>query len=143
MAQGLSLLIQVENGGPQTGSIIAKAFQTQTASPDILHYVWAVEMPPPAGAAPSKTTTVLLTTVYDEQFEPYIRDLVLANPALFNAAAKIIVGLQNLIPVESPTNLPKFIDFVRQHDLTKGGTLPGFTQAYKYTVVQIKNALGG
>ena len=118
---------------------IARAFQANATSPDIVHYAWAVDIPSSAGL---ETKTVLLTTVYDEQFAPYIRDLVLANPAPFNAAAKIIIGLQNLIPVESPANLPKFINFVLQHDLTKGGTVPGFFQTYPYTVVQIKNALG-
>jgi hypothetical protein len=139
MAHGLSLLIQVKNGNP-AASLIEGFTPNANNSPDILHYVWAVEVPNPN--SPPGTSTVLLTTVYDEEFAPYIRDLVLANPPPFNAAAKMIVGLENLIPVESPTNLPLFIDFVRDHDLTHGGETP-FVQAYPYTVVQIKNAFDG
>jgi hypothetical protein len=141
MAHGLSLLIQVKGAAQDAALSLTKALQPAGDAPNILHYVWAVPMPSPAGA-PAGTSTVLLTTVYDEEFAPYIRDLVLANPAPFNAAAKVIVGLEGLTPVETPANLPKFIEFVRDHDLTHGGTTP-FTQAYKYTVVQIEDALGG
>jgi len=135
MAHGLSLLIQVKTGDPKAA--LTEGFTPKEgAGPDILHYVWAVDLPNP-NPTPG-TATVLLTTVYDEEFAPYIRDLVLANPAPFNTAAKFIVGLQDLVPVEKPENLPRFIEFVREHDLTKGGTKP-FIQAYPYTVVQIKS----
>jgi len=137
MAQGLSLLIQVV--GMDGAEAVAAAMGPLDpgdvgTGPNILHYVWAV--PVPQQNDPPGTTSVLLTTVYDEDFSSYIRDLVLANPPLFNQAAEVIVGLKDLIPVED--NLPAFIEFVRDHDLTQGGTLP-FTQAYPYTVVQIQN----
>jgi hypothetical protein len=137
MAHGLSMLFEVKDTGPATS--LVEAFGAGGGGPDILHYVWVVPMPTP-NPKPG-ISTLLLTTVYDEEFAPYIRDLVLANPAPFNVAAAVIVGLEGLIPVESPENLPKFIDFVRDHDLTKGGTTP-FTESYPYTVVQIKAALG-
>jgi hypothetical protein len=110
-----------------------------TGGPQILHYVWAVDL---TALIPPKTngnSTLLLTTVYDEAFEPYIRDLVLANPTPFNAAATVIVGLEGLIPVQN--NLPAFINFVRDHDLTQGGTTP-FSEAYTWSVSQIVGALG-
>jgi hypothetical protein len=139
MAHGLSFLFEVRTGIAKTsdaGASLVEGFTPgANSSPDILHYVWAVDVPNPN--QPPNTKTVLLTTVYDEQFEPYIRDLVLANPTPFNLAAKIIIGMEGFIPVESPTNLPKFIEFVREHDLTHGGTTP-FTEAYPYTVTQIK-----
>jgi hypothetical protein len=137
MAHGLSMLFEVKD--VKSATSLVEAFAPDGGGPNILHYVWVVEMPNP-NPKPG-ISTLLLTTVYDEEFTPYIRDLVLANPAPFNAAAKVIVGAEDLIPVESAQNLPKFIDFVRQHDLTQGGTTP-FTQSYPYTVVQIQEALG-
>jgi len=141
MAHGLSLLIQVyaQSMEEAVAGAMAPLSAEETASgagPNILHYVWAV--PVPGLNDPAGQHSVLLTTVYDEDFESYIRDLVLANPPLFNNAADLIVGLKELKPVED--NIPAFIQWVREHDLTQGGTLP-FTQAYPYTVVQIQGAL--
>jgi hypothetical protein len=136
MAQGLSLLIQVTT--PEAAHSIAGGFPASNG-PKILHYLWLVPMPAPAHSPAGAPHYVLLTTVYDEQFAPYITDLVLANPDFFNNAVKFIVGAENLAPVQSPQNLPKFIDFVLKHDLTRGGTVGNFTQAYPYTVVQIEN----
>jgi hypothetical protein len=142
MAQGLSLLIQVYAASMEeaVAGAMAPLSAEETAGgagPNILHYVWAV--PVPGRDDPPGQQSVLLTTVYDEDFDSYIRDLVLANPTPFNNAADVIVGLKELKPVED--NLPAFIEWVREHDLTRGGTLP-FTEAYPYTVVQIQGALG-
>jgi hypothetical protein len=141
MAQGLSLLVQIEAGGsPEDVIRVVMGPQDPNSpfatgsGPNILHYVWAV--PVPQQNDPPGITSVLLTTVYDEDFDSYIRDLVLADPKTFNDAAAVIVGLKHLIPVQD--NLSDFIEFVRQHDLTKGGTLP-FTEAYSQTVVQIQS----
>ncbi|HMG47096.1 MAG TPA: hypothetical protein VK614_06520 [Allosphingosinicella sp.] len=138
MAHGLSLLVQVKGLGEGADAVSAVMAPLDpadtTAGPNILHYVWAV--PVPNQNDPPGVTSLLLTTVYDEDFDSYIRDLVLANPDPFNEAAKVIVGLEGLIPVQD--NLSQFIEFVRDHDLTRGGTLP-FTEAYPYTVVQIEN----
>jgi hypothetical protein len=143
MAQGLSLLVRVyaQSREEAVAGAMAPLSAEETANgsggPNILHYVWAV--PVPGLDDPEGQHSVLLTTVYDEDFDSYIRDLVLANPPLFNNAADLIVGLAELKPVQD--NIPAFIQWVREHDLTMGGTLP-FTQAYPYTVVQIQNALG-
>jgi hypothetical protein len=142
MAQGLSLLVQVyatsaQEAAPAATALLETGDSAGDGGPNILHYVWTV--PVPGLNDPPGQFSVLLTTVYDEDFDSYIRDLVIANPPLFNAAADKIVGLKDLKPVED--NIPAFIEWVRKHDLTQGGTLP-FTQAYPYTVVQIQGALG-
>jgi hypothetical protein len=148
MASGLSLLIQVSAGadaGAAAGILGAaptgeggNPHFLPTTGPQILHYVWAVDLTEHVAPNPG-TSTILLTTVYDEDFDSYISDLVLANPAPFNAAAEIIVGLKDLIPVQN--NLAAFINFVREHDLTQGGMLP-FSEAYTWSVVQIVGAMG-
>jgi hypothetical protein len=144
MAQGLSLLFEI--GDPSASDAVNGLTDALSSgsgsSPKILHYAWSVNMtekcPPKVGVA-----TILLTTVYDEDFDDYISDLVTANPTPFNNAAKIIIGLgPSATPVESAENLPKFIEFVRQNDLTNGGTAPGFFQAYDANVVTILAALG-
>jgi hypothetical protein len=142
MAHGLSLLVQVyattpEEAAPAAMALLDRGDTAADKGPNILHYVWVV--PVPGLNDPKGQMSVLLTTVYDEDFASYIRDLVVANPALFNAAADKIVGLKDLKPVEN--NISAFIEWVRAHDLTKGGVLP-FTQAYRYTVAQIQDALG-
>jgi hypothetical protein len=144
MAQGLSLLFEIvdPSGATAVEGLTGALSSSDGGSPQILHYAWSVNMtekcPPKVGVA-----TILLTTVYDENFDDYISDLVTANPGPFNDAAKIIVGLgPSATPVQSPENLPKFIDFVRQNDLTNGGTAPGFFQAYDANVVTILAALG-
>ncbi|MDB5693485.1 MAG: hypothetical protein JWO81_2548 [Alphaproteobacteria bacterium] len=148
MASGLSLIIEVR-GIPDINTVAGLVGGAAAATPgnplplpptgpQILHYVWGVDLtaliPPKVGDA-----TLLLSTVYDEAFEPYIRDLVLANPKPFNDAAGLIVGLEDLTPVQN--NLPAFIDFVRKNDLTHGGTTP-FSEAYTWSVSQIVGALG-
>jgi hypothetical protein len=132
------MLVELVAGAPPeaVGGLSQALTSGGGSGPQILHYLWPLDVtavcPPKVGAS-----TLLLTTVYDEDFADYISDLVTANPALFNMAAHAIVGLQDLIPVESAENLPKFIEFVREHDLTKGGTAPGFWQAYDANVVTI------
>jgi hypothetical protein len=148
VAQGLSLLFEITAGdGSDDGSDPVTGLSDAltsggSSSPQILHYAWVVDM---TEKVPPKTgiKTLLLTTVYDEDFADYISDLVTANPTPFNNAAKIIVGLgKAATPVQSPENLPKFIEFVRQNDLTGGGTAPGFFEAYDANVVTILAALG-
>ena len=148
MASGLSLLIEVKGAadlslvagilGGGGGAGATNPLPLPTTGPQILHYVWAVDM---TSYAPPKTgqSTILLTTVYDEDFASYIKDLVVANPTPFNAATKVIVGLEGMAPVEQ--HLDAFVQFVREHDLTDGGTTP-FSEAYSWSVVAIVNAMG-
>ena len=146
MAQGLNLVIEVTSGQQSAAGGLVEALAPAAGSgtgPQILHYAWGVEV---TDRIPPKTAgnhTVLLTTVYDEDFADYISDLVTANPGPFNEAANYIVGLQGLTPVQSPENLPKFIQFVKDNDLNKGGAgNPTWFQAYDANVVTILAALG-
>jgi hypothetical protein len=140
MAQGLNLVIELTSGqeSAAAGLVQALAPAAGGTGPQILHYAWAIDV---TDKIPPKTAgnhTVLLTTVYDEDFSDYISDLVTANPGPFNYAAASIVGLENLRPVESPENLPKFIQFVMDNDLNKGGAdNPTWFQAYSANVVTI------
>jgi hypothetical protein len=146
MAQGLNLVIEITTaaeGGDPAADLVQGLTQGAGTGPQILHYAWAVnvsaKIPPKTGIA-----TVLLTTVYDEDFADYISDLVTANPGPFNKAAASIVGLQGLRPVESPENLPKFIQFVKDNDLNGGGAgNPTWFEAYDANVVTILAALAG
>jgi hypothetical protein len=121
--------------GP-SGSVVFQVIQE--SEPAIVHYAWANVLP--AAFGPS---WVLLTTVYDEEFAPYIQDLVNANPAPFTAAAKAIKDFdQTKLPVEE--HLSYFVDFIQQRDLAQNGRVPttGFVvpsglAAYGWTVRQI------
>jgi hypothetical protein len=136
MAQPLSFLFQTVSTSKEHIEALQKAFTPTESSPNILHYAWVVPLPSPPS---SQAGWVLLSTVYDENFESYIADLVNANPALFNAAVKQIVGLQNMT---LPQDLSQFTAFILKNDLTNGGQAKGFFQAYDATVVQIVAALG-
>ena len=140
MAQGLNLVIEVI-GGQQSaaaGLVEALAPAGGGTGPKILHYAWAIDVSDRIPPRTAGNHSVLLTTVYDEDFADYISDLVTANPAPFNYAARSIVGLQDLTPVESPQNLPKFIQFVKDNDLNKGGAgNPTWFEAYNANVVTI------
>jgi len=135
MAQPLSFLFQVASTSKEHLQALQKAFTPTADSPNILHYAWAV----PLSSPPSQPGWVLLSTVYDENFESYLADLVNANPGLFNSAVKHIVGMQNMT---LPQDLSQFTAFILAHDLTNGGQVPGFFEAYDATVVQISAALG-
>ena len=138
MASGLSFLFQAKTG---TSKRIAEAFTTNPvgpSAPDILHYLWAVEVP--GMDAPDGYANVLLTTVYDEQFEPYIEDLVKADPEPFNLAASQIFGAEGLIPVQD--HLSEFVEFVRKHDLTQVHPAGPFKAFYPWTAALIHERLG-
>jgi hypothetical protein len=150
MARGLSLILHIvqPKSGPNGAELLATAITDAVGavSPNILHYAWAVDLTtvvkwePPVGL---DIKTMLLTTVYDLDFYDYIAELVTANPAGFNFAAKSILGIQDLVPVEQQPNLNKFIDFVRANDLNSGGDNPSFYQNYTYTCDQIQNCFSG
>jgi hypothetical protein len=138
MARGLSLLLEIfQPAAPKTfAKLLAPTPGPVKAGPRILHYVWTVDMsariPPKSGGI----GTMLLTTVYDEDFVSYISDLVAANLAGFNALLPEI-GQEKLNSLADPAHLNAFIEFVRKNDLNNGGDNPGFFQAYKQTVDQI------
>jgi hypothetical protein len=144
MAQGLNLVIELTSGQEDAAGGLVQALAPAGGSgPKILHYAWAVDVTDKIPPKTAGNRTVLLTTAYDEDFSDYISDLVTANPGQFNLAAGSIVGLQDLRPVESAENLPKFIQFVKDNDLNKGGAgNPTWFEAYSANVVTILAALG-
>ena len=96
MAQPLSFMFNVHAKQVKhvTTNLLA-GFKGQDTHPlpNIVHYLWLVPLPDQVNQ-PKDTKCMLLTTVYDEEFEPYIEDLVKANPEPFNIAASQILGLQ-------------------------------------------------
>lgn len=141
MTMGLSFMFQaVGDGAKKLGEALT---ESKVKTPDILHYLWVVEVP--GIADPSGHKTFLLTTVYDESFEAYISDLVQADyentgGLFFDGAAKSIVGLQDMVPVHE--HLSEFVHFIAQHDLTQTNPAGKFTAFYPWTVALIHAKLG-
>jgi hypothetical protein len=138
MSKGLSFLFQGLDAGAHK---LAEGLSSGAAkAPDILHYLWLVEVP--GLPAPPGFKNFLLTTVYDESFEAYISDLVKADThGFFDAAARAINGLEKMVPVKD--HLSDFINFVAKHDLTQTHSAgPGFVQFYPWTVALIHEKLG-
>jgi hypothetical protein len=106
--------------------------------PAIVHYAWTNVMPAAFGP-----NWVMLTTVYDEEFAPYIQDLVNANPQPFTAAATHMKDYDKTkLPVDQ--HLTYFVNFIQQRDLAQQGRSPesGYVTsfcfaAYGWTVRQI------
>jgi hypothetical protein len=105
--------------------------------PAIVHYAWTNILPAAFGP-----NWALLTTVYDEEFAPYIQDLVNANPQPFTAAASHFKDYDKTkLPVDQ--HLTYFVNFIQQRDLAQSGRAPasGFVTfsfaAYGWTVRQI------
>ncbi|SFU90742.1 hypothetical protein [Pseudoduganella namucuonensis] len=141
MAKGLSFLFEAR--GTSAQNLVQGLSQGTGNGPDILHYLWLVEIPAPVYKDDHKT--YLLTTVYDENFEAYIGDLVKADfektgGKFFDAAAQGIEGLQAMVPVHK--HLSEFINFVAQHDLTQTNPAGPFTQFYPWTAALIHSKLG-
>lgn len=140
MAQPLSFLFNVHTDQAKgVANTLTKAFMTggdKHPLPNIVHYLWLIHMPDQVGQPPN-TSSMLLTTVYDENFRKYVQDIAKENPQLFDAALPHIVGMENMVPVLS--HLEDFADFIEKHDLTNGGTIPTFVQNYDYSVLYIWN----
>jgi hypothetical protein len=107
--------------------------------PNIVHYLWLIQLPDQADQPPG-TKCMMLTTVYDEEFEPYVKDLARQNPAVFDAILSQIIGMEKMVPVLNHLN--EYAAFILAHDLTGGGKTPTFKENYPETVLQIW-ALGG
>jgi hypothetical protein len=102
--------------------------------PPTVHYLWLIALPDEVGQ-PAGTRTMMLTTVYDGPFAPYVQDIARAAPAVFDQILSQIIGMEKMVPVLQ--HLTQFTNFIEQHDLTKGGTTPTFLQNYSDTVLQI------
>jgi hypothetical protein len=146
MTAGLSFLFQAKIPSAETlvGALSAPPPHQKKPSPDILHYIWTVAVP--QVPAPEGYFSVLLTTVYDENFTAYIGDLVKANPGPFNAAAKGILGFEgidNRLP--DPDALQEFIALIAARDLTQTSPIgkPSFIPFYPFTAAAIHKHMGG
>ena len=102
--------------------------------PPTVHYLWLVALPDEVGQ-PAGTKTMLLTTVYDGPFAPYVQDIAKEHPDLFDQALSKIIGMEKMVPVLQHLN--DFTAFIEDHDLTGGGTTPTFLQNYNDTVLEI------
>jgi hypothetical protein len=143
MAQPLSFLFNVHaKKADEAGPALVKAFASGGTKaqadphplPNIVHYLWAIQMPDQVGQPPD-TKAMLLTTVYDEDFTSYVKDIARQAPALFDYVLPSIVGMEKMVPVLS--HLDEFAAFIQAHDLTGGGKIPTFLQNYSDTVLQI------
>lgn len=144
MTAGLSFLFQAKK--PAADALVsvlsAPPPTPKTPAPDILHYIWTVAVP--QVPAPEGYFSVLLTTVYDENFTAYISDLVRNNPGPFNAAAAGILGFEginNRLP--DPAALQEFIALIAERDLTQTSPLGAFIPFYPFTAAAIHKHMGG
>lgn len=148
MTSGLSFLFQAKPGvGPAFMQSLGGGGDTgDTANagpaPDILHYLWLVAVP--QIPAPSGYATLLLTTVYDEDFTAYISDLVNNSPDGFNHAAAGILGFENVAgKLPQPDALQEFIALIAERDLTQQSAIGNFVPFYPFTAAAIHAAMGG
>jgi hypothetical protein len=140
MAQPLSFMFNVHApSAKQVAEGLTTAFGVKAGAdphplPNIVHYLWLIQLPDQVGQAPD-TKCMMLTTVYDEEFEPYVKDLARAAPAVFDAILSQIIGMEKMVPVLQHLN--EYAAFIKAHDLTGGGVTPTFKQNYTETVMQI------
>jgi hypothetical protein len=141
MTAGLSFLFQAKDFGVAKTLAGAVMPEQSAPGPDILHYLWLVEVP--AVPAPSGYKSFLLTTVYDEDFTSYIQDLVNNNPAPFNAAAAEILGFENVAgKLPQADALQEFIALIAERDLTQTNPVNAFVAFYPWTAAYIHAKLG-
>jgi hypothetical protein len=138
MAQPLSFMFNVHTKASESAATDLKAAfqggQDTHPLPNIVHYLWLIQMPDQVDQ-PADTKCMLLTTVYDEEFGPYVKDIARSHPALFDAALPSIVGMEKMVPVLDHLN--EFAAFIESHDLTGGGKISTFVQNYSDTVLNI------
>jgi hypothetical protein len=118
------------NPGVKPGQITL--FSTNTGGAvgptTILHFAWVV---------PLAADTVLLTTVYDGDFGPYLDAFIDANPDAFNAALPLLAGAPPP-PITDPANRQAFHDFVAKNNLAQSQQAVGFFSGYpEMTVIKI------
>ena len=128
MARMLSALLTFKAAPPQAVlEALNSLFTPATGGGiNILHYAWLTVLPDAFGGGAS----AMLTTVYDEDFYDYVHDLVVNNPAPFNAIIPLLKGAEACIdPATGKPDvmkyLPTFIKFVQDNDLAHPGRAKG------------------
>jgi hypothetical protein len=136
MPAGLSFLFQAKVTSAQALHGALSDAPSPPADPDILHYLWMVDLP--QISAPEGYMTFLLSTVYDEDFKDYIGDLVSKKPALFNAAAAGMLGFESVAgKMPDPAATAEFVSLVAARDLAQTNRTSNFVYFYPWTVAAI------
>jgi hypothetical protein len=122
--QPLSLVLQLKTGAAPQPSLLS---MTNAGAPDILHFAWIIAL--------DDKGKLLLTTVYDGDFDIYLDKFIDASHAGFDAFLPLV---QDGPPVPVLQNRQAFHDFVRKNNISP---LPGtFFSAYPtLNVVAIQN----
>jgi len=121
----LSLVVTLKPGvNPDDFQLNLVAAHTSQQT-NILHFAWVIPL------APNK---VLLSTVYDGDFDAYLDVFINANPEGFNAVLEGAVGTPNP-PITDPANRAAFHEWVRKNNVAPLGK---FFSAYPdMTVIKI------
>ena len=127
----LSLLIKLKQGQKPVSLV-----QPGATFPDILHFAWTISL-----ADKGLERTILLTTVYDGDFDVYLDKFIDSNHAGFDALLPMVEGGP---PTPVADNRQAFHDWVRKNNISPLPALPGlppsFFSAYpKMSVSDIQN----
>jgi hypothetical protein len=122
----LSLVLTLKPGTKQSEVSLPLVEAGKT---NILHFAWLI----PIG--PGK---LLLSTVYDGDFDTYLDIFIDANPEGFNEALKVLADAPQP-PITDPVNRAAFHEYVRKNDIWSNAPLGSLYSAYpEMTVVKIK-----
>jgi hypothetical protein len=101
-----------------------------TSDPHILHFLWVISL-----AALGAPTKIMVTTVYDGDFDAYLDAFIDADPEKFNALLPLLQGAPPP-PITNPANRAAFHTYIRDNNIPP---LPGtFFSAYPtMTVIKI------
>jgi len=122
----LSLVLQLKTGATDPTSKVMNGL-VGTAAPDILHFAWLIAL--------DDKGKLLLSTVYDGDFDVYLDKFIDSSHASFDAIFPLIVDGP---PTPVLDNRQAFHDFVRKNNISP---IPGtFFSAYPtLNVVAIQN----
>jgi hypothetical protein len=93
---------------------------------NILHFAWIIQI------APDK---LLLTTVYDGDFDAYLDIFINANPEGFNAVLPALEGAPP-VPITDPANRAAFHEWARKNNISPLGSF--FSDYPDMTVAKIR-----
>jgi len=113
----LSLLIKLKKGEKAVSLV-----QPGAQFPDILHFAWTISL-----ADKGLERTILLTTVYDGDFDIYLDKFIDSNHAGFDALLPIV---ENGPPVPVADHRPEFHKWVRDNNITPLPAAPGLPPAF-------------